>query len=121
MKLIHDSDQDIWRFVQGDSIIPLDGQQIFRSREQAVTTARQVGLAIDKVGNVAIAGRSSSRLNTKRNKTSEARDSNDFSAHQRRITLWLDAASIGTLDQLAQAHGSRGEAVRWLLTHVTLT
>ena len=117
MKLIHDSDQDIWRFIQGESIIPLDGQQVFQSREQAVTTARQVGLTIDKAGNVVLANRRSSQSKNKRDAKTAIDNSHDVSTHQRRITLWLDPISISTLDQLAQSHGSRGEGLRWLLKH----
>lgn len=116
MKLIHDAEHDIWQFIQGESIIPLDGERTFTEREQAIATARKVGLAVDKAGNVVIAGRRSTTRSTK-SKKQHNNGSHDPPAEQnRRITLWLDPVSIARLDQLAQSHGSRGEAVRWLLT-----
>ena len=121
MKLTHDSEQDIWQFIQGDSVIPLDGERTFSEREQAVAIARKVGLTIDKAGNVMIAGPSPGA----RKKASKSRRS-DFSQEKtdlqqnRRITLWLDNTSITRLDQLAQTYGSRGEAVRWLLSKTAI-
>jgi hypothetical protein len=119
MKLIHDTDNNTWQFLQGESVIPLDGERRFSSREQAVAAARQVGLAVDKKGNVVISGRSPGVRNTKPGVPARKAGKDSELAQQRRITLWLDPASITTLDQLAQSHGSRGEAVRWLLIHKT--
>lgn len=119
MKLIHDPEHDIWQFIQGESIIPLDGERTFIEREQAIATARKVGLAIDKAGNVVIAGRKSAMRSTKSKQQHDNASHGRLAEQNRRITLWLDPASIARLDQLAQSHGSRGEAVRWLLTNMT--
>ena len=113
MKLIHDDTQDTWQFMQGESIIPLDGVNTFASREQAITTARQQGLAVDKTGSVAVAARTRSKpSSSNKSRVPKAKADTDG---RRRITLWLDPASIDILDQLAPAHGSRGEVIRWLL------
>ena len=117
MKLIHDDTQGTWQFMQGESIIPLDGVKAFASREQAITNARQQGLAVDKTGSVAIAARTRSRTPNNKprdNKPRVQKPKADMDG-RRRITLWLDPASIDTLDQLAQAHGSRADVIRWLL------
>jgi hypothetical protein len=126
MKLIYDSEHDNWQFRQGEtgSVIPLDGERFFQSREQAISTARQVGLSVDKAGHVAVGGRStpaaaSVRKSESRTKASRRRDGDALTNSRRRITLWLDCTSIDRLDQLAQSHGSRGDAVDWLLTTTT--
>ena len=117
MKLIHDDTRDTWQFMQGESVIPLDGVNTFASREQAISTARQQGLAVDKTGSVAVAARARSRVpNSKsRNNKPRAQKPKADTNGRRRITLWLDPASIDILDQLAQAHGSRTDVMHWLL------
>lgn len=112
MKLTHDNTHDTWQFMQGESIIPLDGVDMFTSREQAITTARQQGLAVDKTGNVAIAARSKSKASRNKPNVSKSEKNNDG---RRRISIWLDPASIDRIDQLAQEHGSRSDVIRWLL------
>lgn len=114
VKLIHQEQQNVWQFIQGESVIPLDGHRTFESREQAVGTARQLGLAIDKTGSVVVAGRSRKKITDKKTRTQTTEtDSNK----RRRITLWLDANSLTVLDQLTQKHGSRSDSICWLLNN----